>query len=135
MRPRVPSLKANIGIRYLLQHPSDIVDLKKAKIDAALICSSYLAYTPLNVLFKPYLEDDSDIDRGALSGDFVFFEYASQEWLEHVKQCIEEPLLRDDLQNLSGVLCRLFDIRGAETIDAHHPTAALLDKFKSFNGT
>ncbi|KAI0967464.1 hypothetical protein F4678DRAFT_475185 [Xylaria arbuscula] len=119
---------------YLLHHASDMIDLKKAKIDAALICSSYLAYRPLNVLFEPHLEDDSVIDRCILSGDFVFFEYASQEWLEHVKQCIEEPLLEDDLQSLAGVLCRLFSTRSAETNDSLFPTAALLSKFRSFDG-
>ncbi|KAJ2996646.1 hypothetical protein NUW58_g904 [Xylaria curta] len=119
---------------YLLHHTSDIVDLRRAEIGAALICSSYLAYTPLNVLFRSDLEDESDIDRGALSGNFVFFEYASQEWLEHVKQCVEEPLLEDDLQNLTETLCRLFNTRGTKTTDTRRPTAALLNKFKSFDG-
>ncbi|KAI1326477.1 hypothetical protein F5Y16DRAFT_400366 [Xylariaceae sp. FL0255] len=104
-----------------------------AELDAALICSSYLAYTPLNILFKPELGDESAIDDGILAGNFVFFEYASQVWLEHVKRCVSKPLLEDDLQKLSAILSRLFYIRDSETSEDKDGTN-LLQGFKSFNG-
>ena len=50
----------------------------------ALLCSSYLKLP----CFNPYL-DFSDIETAVRKGDFAFQEYATLNWIQHVKSATE----------------------------------------------
>lgn len=71
--------------RYLLHEQSNkFLDLTEAHLDAALICTAYLSFFSFNTLFSSSSDEILDIRKQIVDGDYVMFEYASTEFLEHL---------------------------------------------------
>ncbi|KAI4861312.1 hypothetical protein F4820DRAFT_461052 [Hypoxylon rubiginosum] len=70
---------------YLLHEQSNkFLDLTEAHLDAALICTAYLSFFSFNTLFSSSSDEILDIRKQIVDGDYVMFEYASTEFLEHL---------------------------------------------------
>ena len=97
---------------------------------AALTCTGYLSYTSVDVLFRTLSNSNAQVEQQILGGDFVFFHYASCNWLSHVELYSQGALSNDQLTAVSLTLWRLFSVR-------HHQIPERFDalsssKFKAF---
>jgi len=90
----------------------------------ASVCLSYLSFECFG--------STEDIRSSILSGDYVLFTYAADEWLEHIRQCARhlgpEPLqsLRDTLSTFAEFRENYFFQAGAK---GHH---AAKNEFQPF---
>lgn len=77
--------------RYLIQHHSDyFVNSVEAESKLALLCSSYLTFP----CFDVYL-DKSDIRDSVHNGAYAFQEYATLNWIHHVRALSDISSLRN----------------------------------------
>ncbi|KAI0387921.1 hypothetical protein F5Y04DRAFT_274777 [Hypomontagnella monticulosa] len=74
---------------YLLHEQSGkFLDLSEAHVSATLVCTTYLAFSSLDMLFsQPPLVPD--IRQQVENGDYVMFEYASMAFMEHLKLSLD----------------------------------------------
>lgn len=103
-------------------------------MDAALLCSSYLSYSALDTLFDAEFYAEDSVTDGIKQGDYVFFEYASNEWLAHVQTCLTNRPSPDELKRLSEAVSRLASSRKSHVAEASIPPKFLLDRFIDFKG-
>ncbi|KAI1120580.1 hypothetical protein F5Y10DRAFT_272930 [Nemania abortiva] len=97
---------------YLLNQSNGFLDMRASNMDAAIVCSTYLCFASLDVLFTTSLAGyETVLDQRILTGDVVFFEYAAIEWLEHIKACS----FQEDFSRLTDILSVLFNTRNIIT--------------------
>jgi hypothetical protein len=93
----------------------------------ASVCLSYLSFE----CFDDVLSTE-DIGSQILSGDYVLFMYAADEWLEHIWQCARD-LAQEQLQSLRNILSTFAEAREnyffQAVIKGHH---AARDEFQPF---
>lgn len=71
----------------------------------ASVCLSYLSFECFNDVLPT-----EDIESNILSGDYVLFTYAADEWLEHIRQCARH-LGPEPLQSLRNILSTFAEVR------------------------
>lgn len=71
----------------------------------ASVCLSYLSFECFNDALST-----EDIGSNILSGDYVLFTYAADEWLEHIRQCARN-LGPEPLQSLRNILSTFAEVR------------------------
>jgi hypothetical protein len=76
-----------------------------ANLGIASVCLSYLSFECFNDALST-----EDIGNNILSGDYVLFTYAADEWLEHIRQCARH-LEPEPLQSLRNVLSTFAEVR------------------------
>lgn len=93
----------------------------------ASVCLSYLSFE----CFDDVLSTE-DIGSNILSGDYVLFMYAADEWLEHIRQCARH-LAREPPQSLRNILSTFAEAREnfffQAVTNGHHVAK---DEFQSF---
>jgi hypothetical protein len=93
----------------------------------ASVCLSYLSFECFNDVLST-----EDIGSKILSGDYVLFTYAADEWLEHIRQCARR-LGPEPLQSLRGILSTFAEVREnylfQSSAQGHH---AARNEFQSF---
>jgi hypothetical protein len=101
-------------------------------MDAALLCSSYLSFGTLDTLFDAESYEEGSVQGGIKQGDFVFFDYASNEWLAHLQAFLTNRPSPDELKRLSEAVSRLASSRESHVTEASIPPKYLLDRFINF---
>jgi len=71
-------------------------------LSIASVCLSYLSFECFG--------STEDIESSILSGDYVLFTYAADEWLEHIRQCARH-LGPEPLQSLRDILSTFAEVR------------------------
>jgi hypothetical protein len=71
----------------------------------ASVCLSYLSFECFNDILST-----EDIGSNILSGDYVLFTYAVDEWLEHIRQCARH-LGPEPLQSLCNIVSTFAEVR------------------------
>jgi hypothetical protein len=71
----------------------------------ASVCLSYLSFECFNDVLSI-----EDIGSNILSGDYVLFTHAADEWLEHIRQCARH-LGPEPLQSLRNILSTFAEVR------------------------
>jgi hypothetical protein len=93
----------------------------------ASVCLSYLSFECFNDVLST-----EDIGSKILSGDYVLFTYAADEWLEHIRQCARH-LGPEPLQSLRDILSTFAEVREnylfQSSAQGHH---AARNEFQSF---
>jgi hypothetical protein len=111
-----------VCFRYLLS--KRFINIISAEVSLASRCATYLSFKSLDPLFSQDLDDGGGIDQQVKDGEFVFFEYAAMEWLEHAKSCLTHDISRDQFSALSIALDRLYKTRAHETQPKPGPSGA-----------
>lgn len=94
----------------------------------ASVCLSYLSFECFNDVLST-----EDIGSNILSGDYVLFTYAADEWLAHIRQCARH-LGPEPLQSLRDILSAFVEVRKnylfqAAGVKGHH---AAKNEFQPF---
>ncbi|KAI5925083.1 hypothetical protein F4810DRAFT_660893 [Camillea tinctor] len=121
---------------YILQHSNTFLDIQSAQINTAILCATYISYSSLNLLFSTEPSGNPELYDRIKTGDYVFFEYASIEWLAHVKAIRLHEIHANRKDDLQVALLRLFGTRSiSQTASSNSAPQDVLYDFKGFNGT
>ncbi|KAI1211064.1 uncharacterized protein F4807DRAFT_459295 [Annulohypoxylon truncatum] len=116
---------------YLLHEQSDsFLNLYEAHIDATLTCTTYLSFSSLNSLFSLQSNVMADIPKRIMDGDYVLFEYASIEFLEHLKALGNQSGALDT--RLVMALNRLREIRSSGSLNISCVPKHVVHMFRKF---
>ncbi|KAI1770697.1 hypothetical protein F4818DRAFT_431640 [Hypoxylon cercidicola] len=117
---------------YLLHEQSNnFLNLTEAHLHSALICTTYLSFSSLNMLFSSPPDEILDVRKQILDGDYVMFEYASMEFLEHLVSSFGTQGSNLD-SRLLAAMNHLQKTRGHDSIDISHIPRHFTHMFKSF---
>ncbi|OTB06435.1 hypothetical protein M426DRAFT_9573 [Hypoxylon sp. CI-4A] len=129
-----PIIEINEGIiqfvhftakEYLLHDQSkNYLNLFEAHRDAALVCTTYLAFSSVQI-------PTSRIQQRTLDGDYVLFEYASATFLEHLKASLDYQG-QDIDPRLLVALELLQEVRAKEPIDVPRVPNQFAYTYKAF---
>ena len=118
--------------RYLLHEQSNrFVKRVDAHLDISLTCVTYLSFTSLDNLLSATPEP-AEIQSQILKGDFVLLEYASLEYMDHIKEWMANKTSEDPMEGMSTALNSLFVLRQNHLFNSSIPLESFLDEFKVF---
>jgi len=118
--------------RYLLHEQSNkFVKPVDAHLDISLTCVTYLCFTSLDSLLSATPEP-AEIQSQILTGDFVLLEYASLQYMDHIKEWMANKTAEDPMEGISTALDLLFVIRQNHLFDSSTPLESFVDEFEVF---
>jgi len=92
--------------RYVFgKQSNEFLNNADGNLGIASVCLSYLSFECFNDALST-----EDIGSNILSGDYVLFTYAADEWLEHIRQCARH-LGPEPLQSLRNILSTFAEVR------------------------
>ena len=82
------------------------MNMHDGQFAAALTCLTYFCFSSFDRIFQPEFnaEDEEDLQCRIICGDFIFFQYAVNFWLEHVRVLCHTP---KPLAERSGSIAQL----------------------------
>lgn len=126
-----------ISTRFLIgDFSQNFLDPYQGHTEALKVCLTYLSLKSFDVVFAPEYGEDNDLQvrRNIMSGDFVMFPYAARFWFEHLRDLSGvAPGNLEELDPTAQMVARFYNRRrsSAEVKDAWS-SQGFLDDFRCF---
>jgi hypothetical protein len=107
----------------------------EGNLDLMEVCLTYFCFQSFDCVFsQEFVEKDKEDLRGRiLSGDFIFFSYAADFWLEHSKKLSDNPAVRtEQAASVTPAVTRFYKFRSSSDKVDESILQHFLDDFRCF---